>query len=378
MAGANKVPKYLQTDREGYVFLHEFGTVFHQREGPSVIVDPGQLSLTGNELIHEIVFDAGSSVNVAAPIVSDVLSALTLAQNNATVQVGSQWAIIVQNTDAVAHTITFPAGATYTVNPNPLVIPANSYQTLVFEVTSLTPVQNIALVQTIGGSPAGGGGVTTFNGRNGAVFPVAGDYTTDTVLTAAGMLAVEPVGTTTSAAFVDFQAGIPNASINSSGVAPQLAIPPNVWTQVAFPQGLTFPHNDTFNSAVGAWPWFSGAIANTITENLPTPAAGPGNLHKVHATGLVGIREAGAGAITLLKTEAIHLRINGNLGQVVARNSSVGTAIPEGPPAFFSVAGEFYYTTANPITLEILHTHATNIDIVNATLSLSFLSNTAP
>lgn len=175
MAGANGVAKFAVWDRENHLnTLMYNGPIFHARD---IYAPVGMgIVLTGTQMLQDLLFTAATVSPITGPTIADLFNAIRNA-NGQTID-GYQFSIIIQNTDPVNDkTINFPAGW----SPASLTIPANSYGTYTWQLDNIGTSPTVTLVSTVLGSPPGSSGVTSFNGRTGAVVSVAGDYDTDLV-----------------------------------------------------------------------------------------------------------------------------------------------------------------------------------------------------
>lgn len=367
MSGANHVKKFQEVDRENYVHeLHYFGTLFHMRENiPAVNL----ANLTGDQLLQELLLTSLTPNALNGPTTAQLFSAFEHDVHGGFLAPGSQWSIVIQNTDAVAKVITMPAGWT----PATITIPANSYGVYTFQIDSLSP-QAISLVLVSGSTPPGVAGVSSFQGvnsggpRTGAVVAVAGDYNTDMVLSAPGvpMSDVVVAGTTVSQVFKNFEMGSPNATTSATHpVGTPQVIPVGAWTTVLMNDPFpTFVHNSTFSTASVGYPFFTQPVPNSIAEVLPVPSN-----HKVNVGGAVGFD-----ALLVLTTENIGVRIVVAGTQVVSKTVSAGTGVLENP-ADYTTSSPFIYAPGQDITLEVINNTAAPINLVNAQLHLEFVSS---
>lgn len=211
MSGGNRIAKYLETDREGFISLHTRDTEFHNIP-LRVALAPGA-TITGTQFIHDILINAAGPYTGPSP--AGMLAALALDSH---IQPGqSQWSISIENTTGAPQTINMPAGFT----PAAIVIPAGGYMTYIWQLDTLIP-PTFTLKQTLPGGSAAPS-VTSVFGRTGAVTAMFADYDSTDIQNASTVpganvtLALNSLQTQANTALISFNGRTAPAVIPTAG-----------------------------------------------------------------------------------------------------------------------------------------------------------------
>lgn len=175
MAGASQdgLPKFARTNRDDYVVnLASEGTLLHKRVVDATITG-ATTAITAFKFVNgDLLFTALTNNALTGPLSIDVIRQMQSIDGQ--VAPLSTFTTSIENTDpANAKVITMGAGFT----PASLTVPANSFNTYTWEIVD--PAVNpptIRLINTQSNVPAGAAGVSSFEGRTGAVVSAAGDY----------------------------------------------------------------------------------------------------------------------------------------------------------------------------------------------------------
>lgn len=259
MAGANGIAKFAEWDRENHLVPLAFtGPTFHKR---NIYAPTGVVVLTGFQMLMDLLFTVATNSPITGPSVAETMNAIR-ASGGQTVD-GYQFTINIENTDPVnPKTINFPAGW----SPAALVIPAASYGTYTFELGATTTSNpTITLKSTLIGSPPGSPGVTSFNGRVGAVVSVLGDYNTNLVTNVSSV-----PGVTVGNALDNLQNQV-NA-LDSTDIANVSTVPGVTVTNAldALQTQYTTGTVQSFNGRTGVVVPVAGDYTSTLVTNLST------------------------------------------------------------------------------------------------------------
>lgn len=171
MAGANGVKKFLPCDREEAISpLKTVGTEFKTR----VITTVASSTISAVDFVlSDLLLNNALLSPYTGPSAAQILTEMGLDYLNA---VGTTFKTTIENSTGVDQVINFGAGFT----PASITIPANSVQTLTWEVTSVNPAA-IRLLNSSSNLSPPAAGVTSFEGRVGPVVSAIGDYNSDEI-----------------------------------------------------------------------------------------------------------------------------------------------------------------------------------------------------
>ncbi len=140
MSGANGIKKFQETDRENRITLKSVGTSYHT---PVYTTITGS-TLTAANLIGDILLNAGSITPLTGPTANALWDAV---QTEFRGEVGDNWTIQIQNSDAVPKVINLTG-----VTPSSITIPANTTAIVTLEVLAKPPAALFEMINVSGGS----------------------------------------------------------------------------------------------------------------------------------------------------------------------------------------------------------------------------------
>lgn len=360
MAGADGTDKFQKVDREDEIVDPHFrGVLTFTRTPISQIAIP---VITALQFARDLLFDATTPNALTGPTAQELLDVI-IKRDGFVRELQSRYEFIIQNTDAVNPKV-ITLGPNY--NPTTLTIPPSSYQYIGYELTQLVP-PIFTLVKQLPGGAAGATGVTSFEGRTGAVVSAPGDYTAAEI-TNVPTGNIPATATNVQLALDYLQVYAPPPTGRADIPAPQLIAAVPGWVDVftTFNPALsrsTIPGGVAATFAQGAAP--GGGVADIM--NFPSGFVPAPVDNLIVVTALVGVAAA-----------------FGDFGVRIIRNNTPGQAfVQEIVPVDLIAAGQNYSVTVqirdvigDTYSIQVNNYSATPVNVTAATLTMTNLGPT--